>query len=192
MRSLWIFAACCLVALSSSPYTVHAREAAVTPIAETTALDKLFASLKKAKSEKEAGQIAGKIWQHWFFHPNGAVQHLMHRAQAARRARLLKEAVSELDKIIQLAPDYVEGWNQRATVLFMLGRDDESIRDIQQVLRIEPRHFGALSGLGLIHMRAKNWKSAIASFERALKLHPFLGERAFIPALKKKLKGTEL
>ncbi len=66
------------------------------------------------------------------------------------------------------------------------------MRDIQQVLRIEPRHFGALAGLGLIHMRAENWKSAIASFERALEVHPFLGERAFIPTLKKKLKGTEL
>ena len=72
-------------------------------------------------------------------------------------------ALADIDKIIELAPDYVEGWNQRATVLFMLGRDTESVRDIQQVLRIEPRHFGALAGLGLIHMRASNWQAAIKS-----------------------------
>ena len=192
MQSLWILAACCLVTLSASTLPVGARDTVMTPVAEATALDKLFAELKTAPDEAQARRIAGRIWQHWFLHPNGAVQHLMHRAQAARRAGLLQEAITELDKIVEVAPDYVEGWNQRATVLFMLGRDTESVRDIQQVLRIEPRHFGALSGLGLIHMRANNWKSAIASFERALALHPFLGERALIPALKKKLKGTQL
>lgn len=193
MRTLWILLASCLVTLSSATAPTMARDStAIVPIAGSKALDKLFAQLKAAPDERQAGRIVGQIWQHWFLHPNGAVQHLMHRAQAARRAGLLDEAVSELDKIVEVAPDYVEGWNQRATVLFMLGRDAESVRDIQQVLRIEPRHFGALAGLGLIHMRAKNWKSAIASFERALEVHPFLNERAFIPALKKKLKGTAL
>ena len=193
MRSLWILAASCLIALSAATLPASARDtAAVTPVAGSKVLDTLFAKLKQAPDEAHAGRIAGQIWQHWFLHPNGAVQHLMHRAQAARRAGLLKEAMAELDKIVEFAPDYVEGWNQRATVLFMLGRDTESVRDIQQVLRIEPRHFGALAGLGLIHMRAENWKSAIASFERALEVHPFLGERALIPALKEKLKGTEL
>ena len=187
MRALLILAACCLMSATAS-----ARASATTTVAETPALDKLFAELKEAPDKAQAGRIAGRIWQHWFLHPNGAVQHLMHRAQAARRAGLLKEAITELDKIVEVAPDYAEGWNQRATVLFLLGRDAESVRDIQQVLRIEPRHFGALSGLGLIHMRAKNWKSAIASFERAIALHPFLGERALIPTLKNKLKGTEL
>ncbi len=187
MRALLILAACCLMGISAS-----ARDSAMTPVAEPSALDKLFTQLKNAPDKAQAGRIAGRIWQHWFLHPNGVVQHLMHRAQAARRAGLLKEAMNELDKIVEVAPDYAEGWNQRATVLFMLGRDGESVRDIQRVLRIEPRHFGALAGLGLIHMRAENWKSAIASFERALTLHPFLGERDFISALKKKLKGTEL
>lgn len=192
MRTIWLWAICCLAATLANPQLARASKTGVTPVAEEPALDKLFTDLKNAPDEHQAKRIAARIWQHWFFQPNGAVQHLMTRAQAARRAGLLKEAITELDKIIEVAPNYVEGWNQRATVLFMLGRDAESVRDIQQVLRIEPRHFGALAGLGLIHMRAKNWKSAIASFERALKLHPFLGEKALIPELKKKLKGTEL
>jgi len=192
MRVLWILSVFCLLGVAVSSLPSSARDTAVTPIAETSVLDKLFAELKKAPNEQQAKRISAQIWQHWFFQPNGAVQHLMSRAQAARRAGLLDDAMNELNKIVELAPDYVEGWNQRATVLFMLGRDTESVRDIQQVLRLEPRHFGALAGLGLIHMRAKNWKSAIASFERALKLHPFLGEKALIPKLKKRLEGTEL
>lgn len=192
MRAFLIAAACCLVAVSAHVAPATAREITPIPAAGPATLDGLFAKLKSAPDKAAAGRIASQIWQIWFLHPNGVVQHLMHRAQAARRAGLLEEAISELDKIIELAPDYAEGWNQRATVLFMLGRDTESVRDIQQVLRIEPRHFGALAGLGLIHIRAENWKSAIASFEKALEVHPFLGEKQLIPNLKKKLKGTEL
>lgn len=190
MRAFLIAVTCCLAALSAN--VAPAREAAPIPTAGPGTLDDLFAKLKSAPDKATAGRIASQIWQIWFLHPNGAVQHIMHRAQAARRAGLLEEAMGELDKLVELAPDYAEGWNQRATILFMLGRDAESVRDIQQVLRIEPRHFGALAGLGLIHIRAKNWKSAIASFEKALEVHPFLGEKQLIPNLKKKLKGTEL
>ncbi len=192
MRALFILTAHLLVGTVLLISPANARPTIVAEATAKSQLDKLFEKLKNASSRAEANGISAVIWKLWFLQPNGAVQHLMTRAQSARRAGLLKEAISELDKIIELAPNYVEGWNQRATVNFMLGRDAESVRDIQQVLRIEPRHYGALAGLGLIHMRAKNWKSAIASFERALELHPFLGEKSFIPDLKKKLKGTEL
>lgn len=192
MRALFILTAHLLVGIVLLYVPASARQTVIAEATAKTQLDKLFKQLKTASNKAEADGISAKIWQQWFLQPNGAVQHLMTRAQAARRAGLLKEAIKELDKIIELAPNYVEGWNQRATVLFMLGRDLESVRDIQQVLRIEPRHYGALAGLGLIHMRAQNWKSAIASFERALELHPYLGEKAFIPALKKKLEGTKL
>lgn len=164
----------------------------ISKVADAAVLDKLFVQLKDAENETEARRIAGLIWQQWFLPNDADVVPLMQRVQFAQRAGLREEALKTLDQITQIAPDYAEGWNQRATLLFMLGRDAESVRDIQQVLRIEPRHFGALAGLGLIHMRASNWKSAIAAFEKALQLHPFLGERAFIPGLKKKLKGRPL
>lgn len=192
MPRVWIAIACLLAVACAGWHTAVARDTGTMPVAGTTVLDKLFAELKAAPDKEKARQIANRIWQQWFLHPNGAVQHLMTRAQAARRAGLLKVAMEELDKIVELAPDYAEGWNQRATVLFMLGRDSESVRDIQQVLRLEPRHFGALAGLGLIHMRAENWKSAIASLEKALEVHPFLSEKAFIQSLRKKLDGTAL
>jgi tetratricopeptide (TPR) repeat protein len=155
-------------------------------------LDQLFTRLKQAKDNGESRKWVSLIWQEWFKTDNADAKRLMARAQFARRADLREEALKVLNMIVQIAPDYVEGWNQRATIYFMLGRDAESIADIRKVLQLEPRHFGALAGLGLIHMRAENWQSAIASFERALELHPFLGEQAFIPKLKEKLKGKAL
>lgn len=189
---LFVVLGCLIAAVTLGNAAVAAKGEVGAKVEQRAALDKLFAQLKSAKDKAGAQPIVDKIWREWFKTDNAEVEALMSRVQFARRAGLHEQAIKELDKIIQLAPDYVEGWNQRATIYFIMGRDAESVADIQQVLRLEPRHFGALAGLGLIHMRAENWKSAIASFERALELHPFLGERAFIPELKQKLKGQPL
>ena len=157
-------------------------------LAETTPktrLDGLFAKLKGAATEAE-------IWQAWIHTDDGDVAQVMSRVQFAMRAGMYDLALGELDKVVQIAPKYAEGWNRRATVLFLLKRDLESVRDVQHVLSLEPRHFGALSGLGLIHMRAGNWKSALESFRKALEIHPFLKERGLIEALEKKVEGQPL
>ncbi len=164
-------------------------------LAETTAnarLDGLFDKLKGAATEAEARRVEAVIWQAWFHSDNGDVAQVMSRVQFAMRAGMYDLALGELDKVVHIAPKYAEGWNQRATVLFLLKRDLESVRDIQRVLALEPRHFGALSGLGLIHMRAGNWKSALESFRKALNIHPFLKERGLIEALEKKVEGQPL
>ncbi len=155
-------------------------------------LDDLFAKLKGAQTEEDGRRIEARIWQTWLHTDNGDVAQVMSRVQFAMRAGLLDLALGELDRIVALAPDYAEGWNQRATVLFLLKRDGESVRDIQRVLELEPRHFGALSGLGLIHMRAGNWRSALKSFRRALEINPHLKERGLIGALEKKVNGQPL
>jgi tetratricopeptide (TPR) repeat protein len=157
-----------------------------------TRLDGLFAKLKGAATEAEALRVETAIWQAWFHSDNVDVAQVMSRVQFAMRAGMYDLALGELDKVVLIAPKYAEGWNQRATVLFLLKRDMESVRDIQRVLALEPRHFGALSGLGLIHMRAGNWKSALESFRKALDIHPFLKERGLIEALEKKLEGQPL
>ena len=193
IRQQAVLCVCALVfALMAVVPTRAFDNAGVQVATNKVLLDSLFDQLKDAKTEAVARGVADRIWQQWFLSDNADVAPLMERVRFAQRAGLPEEALKELDKIIQLDPDYVEGWNQRATLLFVLGRDAESVRDIQQVLRIEPRHFGALAGLGLIHMRAENWKSAIAAFERAIELHPFLSERAFLPELRRKLEGTKL
>lgn len=173
-------------------FCLSAGHAEIEAVSDKAALNKLFDDLKRAENPTEAEAITEQIWRHWFQVKNADAQQLMNRAQLARRAGAFEHALVLLDKIVQLAPDYAEGWNQRATVLFVLGRDTESVADIRKVLQLEPRHFGALSGLGLIHIRAQNWKAAIVSIERALAVHPFLRERALIPKLKERAKGKPL
>jgi tetratricopeptide (TPR) repeat protein len=155
-------------------------------------LDDLFSKLKGARTEEAARRVEARIWQTWSQTDNGDVAQVMTRVQFAMRAGMFDLALGELDKVVELDPDYAEGWNRRATVLFLLKRDQESVRDIQRVLELEPRHFGALSGLGLIHMRARNWSSALKSFRKALEINPYLKERGLISELEKKVKGQPL
>lgn len=192
MRFLQIVAMSVIVTILALPGAASAQSTKRIKAKNDASLDQLFTRLKHAKDNGEARKWVNLIWQEWFKTDNADAKRLMARAQFARRADLREEALKALNMIVQIAPDYVEGWNQRATIYFMLGRDAESVADIRKVLQLEPRHFGALAGLGLIHMRAENWQSAIASFERAQELHPFLGERAFIPKLKERLKGKAL
>ena len=72
------------------------------------------------------------------------------------------------------APEFAEAWNKRATVLFMMGRSKESLFDVARTLELEPRHFGALSGKGLILMQYQDWSGAIKAFQEGLKIHPFM------------------
>ena len=88
------------------------------------------------------------------------------------------EHFSELTRQV---PQFAEGWNKRATVLYLLGRFHESSVDVERTLQLEPRHFGALSGKGLILMQYHNWSGAIEAFQEGLKIHPFM------PASKKHL-----
>ena len=192
MRFLQIVAMSVIVTIHALPGAASAQSTNRIKAKNDASLDQLFTRLKHAKDNGEARKWVNLIWQEWFKTDNADAKRLMARAQFARRANLREEALKALNMIVQIAPDYVEGWNQRATIYFMLGRDAESVADIRKVLQLEPRHFGALAGLGLIHMRAENWQSAIASFERAQELHPFLGERAFIPKLKERMKGKAL
>src|SRR6476646_8072318 len=86
-------------------------------------------------------------------------------------------AMPILDDIVMRAPDWAEGWNKRATVLYILGEQDRSLADIEHVLALEPRHFGALSGIGLIRIAKGQPREALAAYRRALAVNPFLKER---------------
>ena len=152
----------------------------------------LFASLKTTTNQAQAHGIAMQIWRTWAISGDAEVDQLMNKAQIAMSVGQNTAAIDILGKVVQAAPDFAEGWNRRATLYYVMGRDQESVADIQKVLALEPRHFGALSGLGLIHMRAGNWKSAIAAIKRGVALYPFLATRNLIPQLEKKLEGQPL
>ena len=98
----------------------------------------------------------------------------------------LETAYKIFSTIIELTPDWAEGWNKRATVLYLMGRYQESLEDIDEVLKRESRHFGALSGQGLVHIKLKNYEKAIKSYETVKKIYPSISSaKVMIPRLEK-------
>ncbi|MEZ5728695.1 MAG: tetratricopeptide repeat protein [Burkholderiaceae bacterium] len=120
----------------------------------------------------------------WLQSGDAGVDTTMRAVFAARRGEHA-EAISLLDTLIETRPDYAEAWNQRATTYFEIGDDEASLSDIAETLRREPRHFGALAGRAMIRIRRGEISAAIADIEAAMRLHPFLGERRFLPALRR-------
>jgi len=139
-------------------------------------LDSLFGKLHSAKSAESAKLLSNAIWKIWSRSGSPTADLLLKQAERAMRAGDQRVAISILSTIIDQYPDFAEAWNKRATVYFVTFDYDRSIADIKEVLKREPRHFGALSGLGLIYRRQGKDKKALAAFRRALAIHPFLGD----------------
>jgi tetratricopeptide (TPR) repeat protein len=137
-------------------------------------LDPLFQQLQATASLQEAQSVEAQIWMIWMDAKDGATDTLMQLGLAAMQAGNLAGALELFDAVTVQKPDFAEGWNKRATVLYMLGAYERSAEDVAKVLALEPRHFGALAGLGLIDMELDKPDEAIDAFERALKVHPQL------------------
>jgi tetratricopeptide (TPR) repeat protein len=150
----------------------------------TQNLDKLFEALKIAPSDESAKFVENRIWALWLSSGGDTAGLLMTRVKTAVDGKDFDLAIKLLTAIIDIRPDYVEAWNRRATVLYMQKDFGAALNDIREVLAREPRHFGALSGLGMILQELGDEKHALDAFRRALAVHPHL-ER--IPDLVKKL-----
>ena len=157
-------------------------------------LDQLFADLQTPLSTNAVEEIEAKIWAYWTSFPDDKlVKNTMAKATQLMQSGRLQSAERIFSRIIDREPDFAEAWNKRATVRFMTGNHDGSAKDIAKVLQLEPRHFGALSGLGMIHMRAGNWESALKSYEAAFAIHPYLNNiETLIDNLTQRLKGQAL
>jgi tetratricopeptide (TPR) repeat protein len=156
-------------------------------------LDTLFDRLQAATSEVQGHVIVAEIWQVWTQSGNPNVDVLMRRAQVAVQGGDMAAAITLLDQVVAMAPDYAEGWNRRATFHYMAGRQADSIADIVRTLELEPRHFGALAGLGMIYAQRENWTAALKAFEKAAEVNPWLAERdRLLPELRKKAQGQAL
>jgi tetratricopeptide (TPR) repeat protein len=116
----------------------------------TRGLDFLFGALKAAPDEASARHVEARIWALWMQTPSDTAALLMLRAKAAMDAQKADVAMKLLDSVIKLRPDYIEAWNRRATLYYLKNDYTRSLEDIRQVLIREPRHFGALAGLGMI------------------------------------------
>lgn len=156
-------------------------------------LDALFEKLKAADTQEAGRKISSEIWAVWFNSGSVDVDALVKQAQLAIREGGVQEAYGALDRAIEIAPDYAEAWNRRATLNYMMGRHTESVRDIQKTLSLEPRHFGALSGLGLIYLAQKNWSAALNAYEKAVEVNPWLPNKDRILAqLRERVEGESL
>ena len=154
-------------------------------------LDSLFERLQETQDPTDAAALQQRIWQIWIEAEDATSSQLMRRGMTAMADGDHATALDAFDDLVERAPEFAEAWNKRATVYYLMGRLDESVNDIQQALELEPRHFGALSGLALIYDAVENPGAAIRSLEAALEINPHLeGSRERIDQLREKVKGT--
>lgn len=137
-------------------------------------LDGLFADLKTANDPQAAKALEKRIWSAWLQSGSPTVDLLIARASKAMQSKDFSLAMEVLNTAIELKPDYAEGWNKRATLHYMMKNYGESIGDIQRTLAIEPRHFGAMSGLGSILKIYGDDKGALEIYRRALDVYPLM------------------
>ena len=135
-------------------------------------LDILFASLRRPGVQSET--VERKIWSLWAASDSPTAEVLLQQASRAIDDRAPAEALSILDRLVGAFPGYAEAWNKRATLYFMMKNYDKSLADIDKVLDLEPRHFGALAGKGVILERQKKYTEARAAYEDALAVNPTL------------------
>jgi tetratricopeptide (TPR) repeat protein len=151
-----------------------AAHAQLTAESHDARLDMLFGQLKRAGNEADAKIIADQIWAEWRDSGGATVDLLMQWAGEATKKKDYAAALDFLDQVTVLAPEFAEGWNQRATVHFLMHDYAKSMADIETTLSLEPRHFGAISGMGAIFQAVGKKKLALDAYERALAIYPML------------------
>lgn len=135
-------------------------------------LDGLFSELKREPDEQQAKRISERIWAKWRDSGSATVNLLMQWADKAVTDGKNGLALDLLDQAIVLRPDYVEGWNRRATLHFMMGNHGKSMADINRVLALEPRHFGAIAGMAAILSVSGNDALELRAWEQMLEIYP--------------------
>jgi len=156
-------------------------------------LDRLFQALKVAPDDESAKYVENRIWSMWIATDSDTTTLLMSRVKAAVDAKDVDLGIKLLTAIIEIKPDYIEAWNRRATLYYSKKDFENSLADIHEVLRREPRHFGALSGLGMILQEVGDDKHALEAFRRALAVHPHLEHIPdVVKQLSEKVEGRDI
>lgn len=132
----------------------------------------LFERLEMASAAAEAQQIESEIWLIWLAGEDTQSDQMMKRVVSAMGDNDLDEALIASSELIELNPEFAEAWNKRATIHYLMGNLNSSVEDIHRTLQLEPRHFGAISGLGLIFLRKGNLSAALEAFEQVLLITP--------------------
>ncbi len=160
-------------------------------------LNNLFTQLKDSEISK-AIEIEKKIWKIWSTHPTNdrkgyRLTELLAKGSFLMTQQEFNKAYQIFTQIILADPSWFEAWNKRATVLYMMGKYEDSQKDINQVLKLEKRHFGALSGQGLVQTELKNYEKAINSYLEVQKIYPSMqAPKVMIPHLKELIKSQSI
>lgn len=156
-------------------------------------MDFLFGALQAAPDEESAKAVENRIWALWMVSGSDTADLLMTRARAATEGKDLELALRLLNTIIELRPSYVEAWNRRATIYFLQKDYVNAMADLREVLVREPRHFGALAGVGTILEEFGDEKHALEAFRKAQAIYPRLaGVADQIKTLTEKVEGRDI
>jgi tetratricopeptide (TPR) repeat protein len=156
-------------------------------------LDTLFAALKIAPDAESAKAIEDRIWALWMVSGSDTCNLLMGRVKAAAEGKDFDLAIKLLDAIIELKPGYTEAWNRRATIYYLQKDYGHALADLREVLVREPRHFGALSGVGLILQELGDDKHALDAYQKALAIDPHLDNIGdVVKTLREKVEGRDI
>jgi tetratricopeptide (TPR) repeat protein len=173
----------------SSRDTVPAQNGRNSPFS----LDTLFGALKIAPDETTAKAIEDRIWAIWMSSDSDTCNLLMSRVKDATDDKDYDLALKLLDAVVAIKPDYVEAWNRRATMHYIKHEYGRALGDLREVLAREPRHFGALEGLGLILQDIGDDKHALEAYQAALAIDPHLRNLPdMVKTLREKVEGRDI
>jgi len=137
-----------------------------------TRLEYLFEILSETENNIQINEVTSKIWDIWHETNDPSIEADFYRGLESMRTGDLIMAVAFFTRVIDKNPNFAEGWNKRATVYYMLGKFDASMMDIHETLKLEPRHFGAMDGMGLIFIHLEQFDKAIDIYDQMLKIFP--------------------
>ena len=156
-------------------------------------LGELFVELAGDRDPEQILTAETAIWQIWLDGGEPSLNEGMARGILAMNTNRLHDAVERFTELIQAAPEFAEAWNKRATVYYLMERYEDSVRDIERTLALEPRHFGAISGMGLIFLQLGDEVGALDAFEKVLEIHPHArGARFHVERLRERLRGKQI
>ena len=156
-------------------------------------LGELFVELAGERDPERILTTETAIWQIWLDGGEPSLNEGMARGILAMNTNRLDDAVERFTELIAAAPNFAEAWNKRATAYYLMERYEDSVRDIERTLALEPRHFGAISGMGLIFLQLGDEVGALDAFEKVLEIHPHArGARFHVERLRERLRGKQI
>ena len=180
----WLLTLVCLLALVQQPAFADQDD---------PRLDELFRTLKNAKDPGAASLVELQIWDIWIANDNPDYFALMVSGIRHMNENALTLALEDFNRLIEVAPNYAEAWNKRATIYYLLQDYAASAKDIDKVLELEPFHFGALSGLGLVRLGERKYLEARTAFQTVLEIYPAMpGAKENLEQLEKYLQNNSI